>query len=316
MSAADVTLNAIFLAYATGRQLKVKKENTRFVHYTSAEVAASIIGKREFWMRRASTMNDSMEVEYGINCLARTYQGPSGAHFKDELDRLFPGFRPRLETWFDGWVTSFKHDTFLTCFSEHHDEEDTLGRQSMWRAYGGSTGVALVLRNTAFLGTSDALRVYTSPVAYMRPDAFAREFEAMGQRASLHADFLKEQGEAVVDAHICNMFRFAVLSTKHPGFHEELEWRIIHSPSFEPSERVVKAVETIRGVPQHVIKVPLKNYTDEGFAGAEVHEVLDRIIMGPTRHPHVVADAFCDLLRQAKVPDPAAKICISDIPLQ
>jgi hypothetical protein len=313
MSDADVTLNGIFLAYARGRESKVKKDNTRLVHYTSAEVAANIIQRREIWMRRASTMNDFMEVEYGINCLRRTYQGPSGAHFRNELDRLFPDLRPRLEKWFDAWVTGFKHDTFLTCFSEHHDEEDALGRLSMWRAYGGSTGVALVLRNTAFLSTSDALRVYTSPVAYMRPDAFAREFESMGQRVSLHADFLKEHGENVVDAHICNMFRFAVLSTKHPGFHEEIEWRIIHSPSYEPSERVVKAVETIQGIPQHVIKVPLKNYRDEGFGGAEVH---DRIIIGPARHPHAIADAFCDLLRQAKVPDPEKKICISDIPLR
>lgn len=316
MSDADITLNGVFLGYATGRQLKVQKENTRLVHYTSAEVAANIIRRREIWMRRASTMNDFMEVEYGINCLVRTYRGPSGEHFRNELDRLFPALRPRLEKWFDSWVTGFKHDTFLACFSEHHDEEDTLGRLSMWRAYGGSTGVALVLRNSAFLGTSDALRVYTSPVAYLRPDAFAQEFEAMGQRVSQHADFLKEQGEKIADAHICNMFRFAVLSTKHPGFHEELEWRIIHSPSYEPSERVLKAVETIQGIPQHVIKVPLKNYPDQGFAGAEVHEVLDRIIIGPTRHPHVIADAFCDLLRQAKVPDPEKKICISDIPLR
>jgi hypothetical protein len=112
------------------------------------------------------------------------------------------------------------------------------------------------------------------------------------------------------------MFRFAVLCTKHPGFHEELEWRVIHSPTYEPSERVTKTIETIRGVPQHVIKIPLKNYPDEGFVGGELHELLDRIIIGPTQHPHAIADAFCDLLHQAKIPDPEKKICISDIPLR
>jgi len=316
MSDAGHRLNEIFLAYATNRQSKVLREKTRLVHYTSAEVAASIIRKREIWMRRATTMNDFMEVDYGINCLARSYRGVSGDTFRNELDRLFPALRPRLEKWFDGWVTGFRHDTFLTCFSEHRDDEDTLGRLSMWRAYGGSTGVALVLRNTAFLGTADALRVYTSPVAYMRPDDFAREFEAMGERVRLHADFLKSQGEVVVDANICNMFRFAVLSTKHPGFHEEREWRIIHSPSYEPSERVLRTVETIQGVPQHVIKVPLRNYPDQGFVGAEIQDALDRIIIGPTKHPHVIADAFCDLLRQVGLSDPEKKICISDIPLR
>lgn len=316
MSDANRTLNEIFLAYATGRQSKMNEKNTRLVHYTSAEVAASIIQNREIWMRRATTMNDFMEIDYGMNCLTQAYKGPHGAAFRNELDRLFPGFRTRLEKWFNGWMLSFKHDTFMTCLSEHRDEEDTLGRLSMWRAYGGTTGVALVLRNTAFLSESDPLRVYSSPVAYMRPDAFAREVEAMGERVRLNADFLKAQGEEAVDPKICAMFRFAVLSTKHPGFHEELEWRIIHSPTYEPSERVTRTIETIQGVPQHVIKVPLKNYPDQGFVGAEVHDLLDRIIIGPTRHPQVIAAAFCDLLRQARVPDPEKKIWISDIPLR
>lgn len=267
-------------------------------------------------MRRARTMNDFMEVEYGINCIVQAYRGASGTAFRGELDRLFPGFRSRLEKWFNGWLVGFKHDTFLTCFSEHRDQEDTLGRLSMWRAYGGSTGVALVVKNTAFLSTSDALRVYSSPVAYLRPDAFAQEFAAIGERMRLNADFLKDQREEVVDANICNMFRFAVLCTKHPGFHEELEWRVIHSPSYEPSERVAKAIETIRGVPQHVIKIPLKSYPEEGLVGVEVQELIDRIIIGPTQHPHVIADAFYDLLRQAMVPDPEKRICISDIPLR
>jgi hypothetical protein len=316
MDDANNTLNGIFLAYATERQSQIRSGNTRFVHYTSAEVAADIIRSREIWMRRATMMNDFMEVQYGIDCLVRAYKGASGEVFRSELDRLFPGFRPRLEKWFDGWMIGFRHDTFLMSLSEHRNEEDLLGRLSMWRAYGGSTGVALVLKNAAFLGTSDALRVYSSPVAYMRPDTFAQEFEAMGQRVRSHADFLKAQGETVVDAKICSMFRFAVLATKHPGFHEELEWRIIHSPSYEPSERVSKTVETIQGVPQHVIKVPLKDYPDHGFVGAELNDLLDRIIIGPTRYPYVIADAFSDLLRQAQVTDPAKRICISDIPLR
>lgn len=309
-------LDEIFLAHATERLKRVGTNNTRFVHYTSAEVATSIIRKREIWMRRATTMNDFMEVDYGIQCLSLAYGAASGATFRNELDRLFPGFRPRLEKWFNGWAAAFKHDTYLTCLSEHRDHEDRLGRLSMWRAYGGSTGVALVLKNTPFLGISDAIRVYSSPVAYLTPDAFAREFEAMGERVRVNADFLKAQGDQIVDGDICKMFRFAVLCTKHPGFHEEIEWRVIHSPMYERSDRVSKQIETIRGVPQHVIKIPLRNYPDEGFVGAELHELLDRIIVGPTQHPRIMADAFCDLLREADVPDPEKRVYTSDIPLR
>lgn len=65
---------------------------------------------------------------------------------------------------------------------------------------------------------------------------------------------------------------------------------------------------------QHVIKVPLKGFPEEGFVGAEAHEILDRIIIGRTQPPHAIAEAFCDLLGQAQVPDAATKICISDFP--
>ena len=37
-------------------------------------------------------------------------------------------------------------------------------------------------------------------------------------------------GRETVSASAFNMLRFAVLCTKHPGFLEEREWRIIASP--------------------------------------------------------------------------------------
>ena len=45
-------------------------------------------------------------------------------------------------------------DTYLTSISEHRNKEDTFGRLSMWRAYGETTGVALVMNNSPFLTPS------------------------------------------------------------------------------------------------------------------------------------------------------------------
>jgi hypothetical protein len=46
------------------------------------------------------------------------------------------------------------------------------------------------------------------------------------------------------------MFRFAGVSTKHPGFVEEREWRLIHSPQIEGVEKHVlrPCIRTIRGI--------------------------------------------------------------------
>jgi hypothetical protein len=58
----------------------------------------------------------------------------------------------------------------------------------MWRAYGGATGVAIVLSPTPFLVESQALRAYTSPVGYFTPTEF-RQFRRCGQPDCRRADF-------------------------------------------------------------------------------------------------------------------------------
>jgi hypothetical protein len=63
-------LYEIFNPYALNRQREMRTKGTRFVHYTSAEVAVNIIKKKEVWMRKSTAMNDFMEIDHGIKCLS------------------------------------------------------------------------------------------------------------------------------------------------------------------------------------------------------------------------------------------------------
>lgn len=51
--------------------------------------------------------------------------------------------------------------------------------------------------------------------------------------------------------------KFAVLSTKHVGFNEEREWRVIYRPFEFASAAVVEKVVAIRSTPQLVYQLPL-----------------------------------------------------------
>lgn len=51
----------------------------------------------------------------------------------------------------------------------------------------------------------------------------------------------------------------------------------------------------IQGVPQPIYKIPLKDIPDE-LVGIEIPALLDRIIIGPTRDPQPIWEAFKDLL--------------------
>ncbi len=167
-----------------------------------------------------------------------------------------------------------------------------------------------------FLSPSDALKAYTSPVAYLDENAFPRELEMVANNIEAHADFVHALGREVVTSYVFDAFKFASLCTKHPGFREEMEWRVIYMPTMEESIHLVKEVKVIGDTPQPIYKIPLKNIPEEGLNGAAIPELLERIIIGPTKFPSAMRDAFETLLADAGVDDPASRIHMSDIPIR
>lgn len=296
--------------------MAMKQSGSRFVHYCSAEAAYHIITSSRIRMRNAAVMNDFMEIEHGSACLAAAWHGPAGDRLKVLTDGMFPGISTELAKLFDGWAPHFKTDTYIACLSEHDEAEDNLGRLSMWRAYGSPSGVAAVLNPDVFLGVSNAIEAFTSPVAYLSEEDFVAEFTRVVDNIETNRDWLIEGGKDDLLSRLFQAFRFAVLCTKHPGFKEEREWRIVYAPSFSRSEKIVPSIELIRGVPQIVHSIPFKDYPEEDFIGAELPKLIDRIIIGPTEFPEQLRQATVALLEAEKVPDAAKKVVCSTIPLR
>jgi hypothetical protein len=305
----------IFFPHAFRRTVEASNSGLRFVYYTNADTAISIIRNKEVWMRKSSLMNDYREIEHGFDCLSNAYK-KNHDQVRSVFDVLFPGFCSRLEERFNSWLPHFRTDTYIACFSEHDDTEDQYGRLSMWRAYGGAAGVAIVLNGGPFLRPSDALKAYTSPIAYKDDQGFESEFAALLESAGSNGAFLKSVGEDVVLNNLFSAFRYGVLCTKHPGFNEEREWRVIYSPSFQKSDRLSSTIVSINGTPQSICKIPLKNVPEEGLVGIELPEMVDRVIIGPTKFPVGIYDALVTLLNEAGVQDASRKVIISDLPLR
>lgn len=306
----------IFHPHAMGKISAVNGKSTRFVHYTSASAAMKILQTKKFWMRKTSCMNDFMEVEHGLRCLNTAYNGEAGERLKATLNSIFNGIANEIEELFRGWAPILQTDTYIACFSEHADTEDMHGRLSMWRAYSESTGVALVVNNAPFQGGFLPLKVYASPVAYLDDTNFRIEFERVVNRIEENKNFIRQLGWEAVRFHVFNAFKFAALCTKHPGFIEENEWRVIYSPTMEQSVHLKKNIEVIQGAPQPVYKIPLKNIHEEGIGGIEIPEILYRIIIGPTEYSAAIREAFVTLLADAGVEDPENRVWVSGLPLR
>lgn len=305
----------VFFPLAFERSVKVAFGNHRFVHYTSADTARRIIENEEIWMRKSALMNDFRELEHGLDCINHAL-AVHRDRYRGFFESIWPGFCDELQERFNSWLPHMRDGTYIACISEHADAEDRTGRLSMWRAYCGRAGIALVVSGAPFVSVSNALKAYTSPVAYLREDGFAAEFEKFLAGIEGELQYVRSlTRERLIDS-VFEVFRYAMLCTKHPGFQEEREWRVIYSPRLGVSDRIVEAVETIGGVPQLIQKIPLKDVPDEGLTGIQIPDFLDRIIIGPTDFPFEIGEAFASILEKKGVKEPWSKIVTSDIPLR
>jgi hypothetical protein len=316
MNSEDQRAWKLFFPYAAQKLQELKDRELRFAYYTTADTALRIFRSREIWMRDSRTLNDFREIDYGISLLREFYNGAQGLRLKTSLNKVFPGISYAFETRLNDWIPHIRNSTFMTCFSEHPHIEDTFGRLSMWRAYGRSTGVALVLKRDFFVSDAPALGIVSSPVAYLDGNSFALEAQRLTSNLETNVDILTTLGRDDVLSKLFDAFHFGMLCTKHPGFSEEREWRALLSPVYEETTKYQRKIELINGIPQTVIKVPLREWPDDGIVGLELPNLLDRVIIGPSQFPVTMAQALATEMKAAGIPDPATKITISDIPLR
>lgn len=308
-------LKHIFFPHIEARTKAFKADGLRVAYYTTAATAYSIIRNCELWMRNTSTMNDYREVEHGFDCLNAAIKSPEGVALRAAIDEIFPGLSQQAIDHFNGWLPHFRQNTYIACVSEHFAHEDNNGRLSMWRAYGGNSGVALVFKPDALFKPED-VGVYASPVAYWPPGQVQQEMALIAARVREHAAPVSTAGPIFIRSVLFNMFRFAVLCIKHPGFAEEREWRLITCPTLEKSPLLQQTVEVVRGTPQLVQRIRLKDVPEHDIHDVSLATQLDRIIIGPCEYPDATYKAMIQLLKDADFKEPSKLVHVSDIPLR
>ena len=316
----------IFIPYALREMQRVKDNGIRFAHYTAADTGLTILRTGRMLLRNSTLMNDFSEVRHGLACLKAAYEGAMGERLKAALQQVQSDLPAILEANFNEQILDVLGETYLTSLSEHSGvHEERFGRLSMWRAYAPRNGIAFVMNTGPFLCESNALGALTSPVAYATPNEFEPAFHELVQSIEQNIAMLKPLGAALVHDLLMNTFRMAVQSIKHPAFKEESEWRIIYTPKIlerggslteEQRKRVPSEIMSIRGAPQRVYAIPFQDYPDEGFVGATIPDLLDRVLVGPSLDSYTIQQAFIAELQRLGVPDAENRVTITGIPLR
>jgi hypothetical protein len=305
-----------FLPYAAAATDRVHAMGCRFAYYTTAATALQVLLGRQIWMRNTMVMNDFSEVEHGLDCVVKAYRSDAGSRLKGILDEEHPGISAEFEALFNAWIPAFKRDTFVACLSEHQPHEDRHGRLSMWRAYGGAAGVALIVNGDVLFRPSNALAAYSSPVVYLDEGDLDNDLEVVAATLAQDRALLRQLGREGTKNAMFHMLRFAAVCTKHPAFAEEREWRVVASPAIEASPLLPVQLETIGGIPQRVLKIKLENHRDQGLTGLSPEELIERVLIGPCEHAEVIGQAIWKALEAAGVPDAGNKIIYTGIPLR
>lgn len=197
-------------------------------HYTSIGTLERIAQTGEIWFSNPLYMNDVDELRYGMNLGLHAVRSHAGlrqacppAHYNALLDAF-----DELYTTFD---SDSAFDVYVFSCSEHDDEIGDDGLLSMWRGYGGDgNGVAIVFDMAPLLAAQSPLLV--RQVQYLSYEASEAWME---EKLQQFAEALQREGgpvarmQAAAEA-LFDRIKLFALFTKHRGFHEEREWRLVY----------------------------------------------------------------------------------------
>src|ERR1035441_256556 len=167
----------------------------RLVHYTTAEAALKIIRTKRFWMRNTNCMSDFSEVQHGFDNLYSFFANTAKKEsFTEALDDCIPSVASEAITAFNNSWKDIRLNSYITCLSAHQDSEDSNGRLSMWRAFGGTaTRIGIVLRVPYDSLSILPLNIIFSSVAYLSESAAHKDLEEVIGNVRANCEYRSEE---------------------------------------------------------------------------------------------------------------------------
>jgi Protein of unknown function (DUF2971) len=288
-------------------------------HYTSIKVMKSILRTGEVWFSNPLFMNDLQEVRFGLREGQRLF-------FNIELLRKAAGSEERVQlvgsaftSFFGQYDTNDVFDTYVFCLSEH-DKSNMDGLLSMWRGYGHhGDGVALVFDPSAVTVVPSSPLVI-SKVTYASDDDRVSQLEQRLQRwADLASQAELPNEKLFLAAYVAlSVIKDFAITTKHIGFLEEAEWRVVYQPDRDRGG-LLKDCLTYhigeRGVePKLAFKVGhVPGVTADDLA---LERLVERIILGPSLSSPLARRSVARMLEKIEKPAFIQKLWASGIPLR
>jgi hypothetical protein len=269
-------------------------------HYTTLGGAYGILSSDSLWMTKIRYLNDTSELEIGINT------------FRELLDGMLNDARPYdeaelLKTVQDGLESYIGSNICVASFCEHGD------LLSQWRWYGeGGRGVSIGVLSRVLRGMAHS-RIHLWKCVY---DATAHRTLLLalvdrllqtyrGEKAGNGGALLPEHRHYMLERFFVSFLQIAPI-IKNPNFAEEREWRLVSWPVELDDEAYGVSVVGDRIMQRYELKFPRDG---DGWCRA-----IGTVVVGPTKDPELIGEAIAVLCRKNLFDCP--KIAYSSIPFR
>ncbi|RWD01442.1 MAG: DUF2971 domain-containing protein [Mesorhizobium sp.] len=288
-------------------------------HYTSIQTVEKILNSEELWLSNPLFMNDLDELRFGM-MRGKAIFDQTDIEKQSSIDATMADLiRSSFDYYFSEYENKHALNVYILCLSEH-DASDTDGMLSMWRAYANNGSGAAIVFDTKAIGEV----VEDSPLVLVKVKYASTEerlqwlekkvLEWCGimRRSPIPAEL------AYVAAHqLFYLILVFALSTKHKGFREESEWRLIYMPDRDHrgllTDKFHYAIGP-RGVePKLILRVgPLPGaIPDLTFSG-----IVERILLGPSISSPLAKASVLRMLERLGKRELSPKVHSSTIPLR
>ena len=253
-------------------------------HYTSINTLERIAQTGEIWFSNPLYMNDVDELRYGIHLGLQAVRGHPALR-----QACTPAQYNALLDAFDEHYNRFNDDSAFDVYvfscSEHDHAIGDDGLLSMWRGYGGDgNGVAIVFDMARLLAAprSPLLVRQVQYLSYEQSEAWMDDLLARLARVLAPCGDAPE-AMAQAAAALFERIKVFALFTKHRGFHEEREWRLVYLREIDRAGIFTELLHYAiggRGIE------PRLRFTTDALAGPdgdgpELRDMVQRIILGP-----------------------------------
>jgi len=288
-------------------------------HYTSIVGLEAILCSNEVWLSNPLFMNDMEEVRFGIHTGARLFLGSSELQVACQNKQRFDLLKHWFTYYFNKFDSEHVLDTYVFCLSEHA-KDDTDGRLSMWRGYGGNGNGAALVFDTAKLVAREESPLVISHVHYgtgqMREEWLQRRIAEFGEILAKSA--IPDDKLSIASYYFFERLKLFAVFTKHHGFEEESEWRVVYMRDRDTAQIFGGMFSYWVGPRGVEPKLKLKIEAIPGLPETNITlaEIVDRIILGPSLSSALARNAILRMLESLGRADLKNRVVSSTIPFR